>query len=167
MPNTNAIVSTVTRLDPPLDRAPAEMLRTESGIFVELEEGARRLRLDPANPRSAGFAQALDASSKQKRLVYLEVDPATSSITRVLIPYVTRVVDVRAGDDGLDVDIERSHARHVLPRGVADFDELERRLRESQAAGAVVILTEDDAHHIIDIRGFPPGAGTPPPPLGR
>src|SRR5712691_2253951 len=115
MPNPNAIVSAVIRLDPPLDRAPADMLRTDRGISVELD-GGRRVRLDPANPRSAGFAQVLDGLSRQKLPAYLEVDPATSFITRVLIPHVTRVVDVRPGEEGLDVEIELSQARHVLRR---------------------------------------------------
>ena len=164
MPNPNAIVSAVIRLDPPLDRAPAELLRTDRGISVELEAG-RRVRLDPANPRSVGFAQVLDGLNKQKLPVYLEIDPATSFITRVLIPHVTRVVDVRQGEDGLDVEIELSHARHVLRRGSADFGELEKALRESMTTRGVIVLTEDDAHNIIDVRAFRPGPDTPLPPL--
>src|SRR5258706_14736030 len=112
MPNSNAVVSSIIRLDPPLDRAPAEMLRAERGLSVELE-GGRRVRLDPANPRSAGFAQILDGLNKQRLPVYLEVDPATSAITRVLIPYVARVLAVdRIDEDTLDVKLEYSHARH-------------------------------------------------------
>lgn len=149
MPNPNAIVSAVIRLDPPL---------------VELEAG-RRVRLDPANPQSAGFAQVLDGLRQQKLPVYLEVDPATSSITRVLIPYVTRVVQVSAAQDGLDVEIDLSHARHVLRRGSPDFDEMEKALRESMSTGGIIVLTEDDAHNIIDVRGFRPGPDTPLPPL--
>ena len=164
MPDPNATVSAVIRIEPPLGRVPlAEMLRAERGISVELE-GGRRVRLDPADRRSAGFAQVLDGIGKLKLPAYLEIDPATSSITRVLIPYVTRVVDVRAGEDGLEVDFERSQARHALRRG-ADFEEFEKRLRESLNTGGVIVLTEDDAHQIIDVRGFKPGPDTPQPPL--
>jgi len=42
MPNPNAIVSTVIRLDPPLEQPPAEMLKAEAGLSVELE-GERRV----------------------------------------------------------------------------------------------------------------------------
>jgi hypothetical protein len=38
------------------------------------------VRLDPANERSAGFAQVLDGLSKQSLPVYLEIDPATNAI---------------------------------------------------------------------------------------
>src|SRR6266566_5671503 len=99
MPNPNAVVSSVIRLEPPLDRAPAEMLRAERGLSVELE-GGRRVRLDPANPRSAGFAQILDGLSKQRLPVYLEIDPATTTITRLLIPHATRILGVRPSDEG-------------------------------------------------------------------
>src|ERR687886_491786 len=116
MQNPNAIVSTVIRIEPPLDRPPAEMLRAGDRFSVELE-GGRRVRLDPDDPRSAGFIQILDGLSKQRLPVYLEVDPATSAITRLLIPHVTRVVGIRQIDYGvLGVELEFSHARHVLRR---------------------------------------------------
>ena len=113
----NAVVSTVIRIEPPLDRPPAEALRAEGGLSVELKEG-RRVRLDPDDPRSAGFAQILDGLSKQRLPVYLEIDPETSAITRLLIPHVTRVVGIRPIDKGvLAVELELSHARHVLRHG--------------------------------------------------
>jgi hypothetical protein len=61
MPNPNAIVSAVVRFEPALDRSPAELLRSEGGLSVELAEG-RRVRLDPANSRSVGFAQLLEGA---------------------------------------------------------------------------------------------------------
>jgi len=165
MPNPNAVVSTVVRFHPPLDRPAAELLRAERGLSVELRDG-RRVRLDPANPRSAGLAQILDGLSKRRLPVYLEIDPATSAITRLLIPLVARVVNVRpAGDRGLDVELQPSHARHLLPRAAPDFAELEKQLREAMSSGAAVILTEDDAHNILDVRAFTPGPDAPLPPL--
>jgi len=164
MPNPNAIVSAVVRLDPPLDRAPADLLRADRGISVELD-GGRRVRLDPANPRSASFAQVLDGLSKQRLSVYVEVDPETTFITRVLMPHVTRVVDVREGRDGLDILIELSQARHVLRRESPDFAEFEKLLRDAMKTGDIVAIAEDDAHNIIDVRAFRPAPDTPLPPL--
>ena len=167
MPNPNAVVSSVIRLEPPLDRAPAEMLRAERGLSVELE-GGRHVRLDPADARSPGFAQILDGLNKQGLPVYLEIDPATSVITRLLIPYVTRILGVDLSDqDVLDVKLEYSHARHVLRRGQPDFAELEKQLREAMRGGGPVILTEDDAHNIIDVRSFVPGPGGPLTPFPK
>src|SRR6266571_3711146 len=167
MPNPNAIVSTVVRIDPPLDRPAAELLRSERGLSVEMQEG-RRVRLDRANPHSAGFAQILEGIRKQRLPVYLEIDPATLAITRLLIPHVTRVVSVLpARDGGLEVKLEMSHARHLLQHSSPDFAELGKQLREAMRAGGVVILTEDDAHNIIDIREFRPGPDGPVPPFPR
>ncbi|HXU39498.1 MAG TPA: protein-glutamine glutaminase family protein [Blastocatellia bacterium] len=154
MPNQNAVVSRTIRLDPPLDRAPGEMLRGERGVSVELE-GGRRVRLDPANARSAGFAQVLDGLSKQGLPVYLEVDPATEAITRLLIPHIARVISITSSEGALDVELDRSHGRHVLPLGQPDSADLERQLREALKSGAPVIVSEDDAHNIIDVREFP------------
>src|SRR5215204_133244 len=100
MQNPNAVVSTVIHIEPPLDRPPAEMLRAGPGLSVELE-GGRRVRLDPDDPRSAGFTQILDGLSKQRLPVYLEIEPSTSAIIRLLIPHVTRVVAIRPIHDGL------------------------------------------------------------------
>jgi hypothetical protein len=167
MLNPNAVVSTVIRFEPPLDRPAADMLRAEAGLTVELEDG-RRARLDPDDPRSDGFARILEGLSEQRLPVYLELDPQTSAIARLLIPHVTRVVGLRPIDEGvLGVEIAPSHARHVLRREVSDFDELERRLREALHTGAPVILTEDDAHEIIDVRGYTPDPERPFPPFPR
>jgi hypothetical protein len=164
MPNPNAIVSTTVRLEPPLDRPPEEMLRDERGISVELD-GERRVRLDPADPRSAGFARVLDGISKQHRPVYVEIDPATEGITRLLIPHVARVINISSSEGALDVELEPSHARHLLRLSEPDSADLEGRLREALQDGRPVIVTEEDEHNIIDVRPFEPAPGVPPPPL--
>jgi hypothetical protein len=165
MPNPNAIVSTTIRLQPPLDRPPVELLRAEGGLSVELE-GERRVRLDPDDPRSAGFAQVLDGLRRQRLPVYVEIDPATSAITRLLIPLVVRVAGISPADEGtLDVELVPSHARHVLQLGQPDSADLEGQLREALQSGRPVILTEDDAHNIIDIRAFTPDPEGPLPPF--
>ena len=165
MPNPNAIVSSVIRLEPALDRPAAEMLRSKRGLSVELE-GERRVRLDPDDPRSAGFAQVLDGLSNQRLPVYVEVDPETSAISRLLIPHVTRVIGIRLIDVGvLGVDLELSHGRHVLRHSAPDFDELEPQLREALRTRAPIILTENDTHEIIDVRDYRPGPEGPPLPF--
>lgn len=161
MPNPNAVVSSVIRLKPALEQSAAELLRSEEGLTVELD-GERQARLDPENPRSEGFAHILDGLSKQRLPVYLEVDPETSVITHLLIPHVARIIDIHLIDLGvLGVDLDVSHGRHVLRQSSPDFKELEGQLREAQRAGTVVIITENDAHEIIDIRDFRPDADSP------
>jgi Glutaminase len=164
MLNPNAIVSSTVRLYPPLDRAPEELLRAEGGISVELE-GERRVRLDPSDARSPGFVRVLDGLSNQGLPVYVEIDPANEVITRLLVPQVARVVSLGPGQDVLDVELEPSHARHRLRLGETGAADLERQLRDALDTSRPVIVTEDDAHNIIDVRAFTPTPGKPLPPL--
>ncbi len=97
MPNPNAIVANVLRVEPPLEAGD----RRERTVVLE---GERRARLDPGNPRSGGFAQILDGLRKMGMPVYVEVDPTTLAVTRLLIPDVTRVLALRESNDGLLVD---------------------------------------------------------------
>jgi hypothetical protein len=163
MPNPNAIVSTTIRLEPSLDRAPEEMLRAEGGIAVQLE-GERRVRLDPADERSAGFARVLDGLSKQRLPVYLEVDPATDAITRLLIPHIARVAGLSSVEGALAVELEPSHARHLVPLGGPDSAEIEAQLRKWVGSRTPVLVTEDNEHNIIDVRDFIPAPDGPPLP---
>ena len=152
MPNPNALVSTVVRVD------------RERGV-VELG-GERRARLDPQDSRSRGFAQILEAVGQQRLPVYLELDPQTEAIARLLIPHVARVAAVDQVEGGdLGVELEPSHAQHVLRRGSPDFAELERALREASRAGRPVVVTEDDDHQIIDVRPYEPDPEAPPLPF--
>jgi len=164
MPKPNSIVSSVIRFVPPLDRSPAEMLRTETGLGVELDNG-RIVRLDPQNPRSIGFIQILDGLSKQRLPVYLEIDSDSLTITHLLIPLVVRVIGITPVNEGLAVELEPSQALHILRLGETDSAELESQLRAALQSGRPVILTEDDAHNIIDVRAFTPDPDRRLPPF--
>jgi hypothetical protein len=155
----NTVVSAVTRLDPPLDEAP-EAMEGGRGVSVEFADGSVA-RLDGDDRRSRGFAQVLDGLRKEGLPVYVELDPETSAIKLLLIPHVARVVGVQPSEDALDVEIAPSHARHVLRRDARDFEAAERQLRESLRSGDPVVLTETDAHEILDVRPYMPGPEVP------
>lgn len=161
MPNPNAIVSRVVRFEPPLDRPAAEMRRVPPGLGIVLEDG-RRVRLDEDDPRSTGRLQVLDGLRRQRLPAYLEIDPATSLITRLRIPMVVRVTGIRETEPNrLDVELHPSHARHVLRRDAPDFEELETQLRDALQTRAWVVVTETDAHEIIDVRAYIPSGEEP------
>jgi hypothetical protein len=156
MPGPDGIVARVLRFEPPLDRPAAEVLRAEGALTVVLE-GDRRIRLDPADRRAAGFAQILGELAERQRPVYVEVDPDTTGILRLLIPRVTRVVGMEPIAQGsYDVQLEMSHGRHVLRRDSPGFEKLESRLRDAIRSTDPLILTETDAHEIIDVRAYRP-----------
>ncbi|MGZ8284720.1 MAG: protein-glutamine glutaminase family protein [Allosphingosinicella sp.] len=152
MANPNAVVSHYVRRVQPGD----ESLAARRAAEFELE-GGRRVRLDPENPRSEGFARVLAGLAELRHPVYLEIDEATEGVSRLLVPKTGRVDSVREVDRGLEVLLEKSHARHLLSRESADFAALERTLRDAVAREAPLILTPDDALRIVDLRFFEPG----------
>jgi len=149
MPNPNAIVSSVVQVE---------------GAAIQLGN-ERRVRLDLERPGMRGLLPVLEGLRKMRQPAYLEIDPATSAITRLLIPYVTQVAELRAIDAGLEVRLSNSHAGHVLRRAGPDFGEFERTLGEALRDGRVLIVTDDDAHDIVDVRPFTPGPDGDLPPL--
>lgn len=110
MPDPNAIVSTTVRLVGEDDKQPL------GELVVELQ-GERRVRLDPENPRSAGFARVLHGLSSQRLPVYVEVDPGNDTVARVLIPVVGRVVALAPVAGGLGVELDTSHAVRLVRSG--------------------------------------------------
>ena len=157
MPNPNAIVSRIARFEPPVDQPILDILKAEGGLSVVLEDN-QVVRLDPEDERSPGFAQILEGLQKLEKPVYIEVNPETSTVSRLLIPHVSRVAAIKLIDEGvLDIQLELSHGRHTLREKSPDFKELEKQLREVLKSGAPVALTEDDSHEIIDVREYKPG----------
>ena len=145
------VVATEYRLDPPLDgRDPAELLRTDQGLTLELD--GRRIFLDPGNERSAGYARVIDGLREQGRPISVELN-ADGGIGRLFGPHVTPVVAVREVDDGgLDVDLASSHARHTLRPERPGFDELRRVLEEAAGTSRMLVITEDLVEGILDVR---------------
>lgn len=161
MPNPNAIVSTIVEIDPPADKALAEKLNISDGVNLTLENG-KQARLNPEDPRSYAYLSVLNGISKHGLPAYLELDPDNQFIKVIHIPHVTRVVGIYPPQEGglLDVELEFSHARHVLQKDHEDAPELEKLLRQAETQATPIIVTEDDAHNIIDVRLYKPSSET-------
>src|SRR5687767_3842189 len=101
MANPNAVVSRYVRLV----RGDVADLAARRPAEFELE-GGQRVRLDPENPRSEGFAQVLAGLAELRHPVYLEMDEATEGVSRLLVPKAGRVDSVREVDAGLEVLLE-------------------------------------------------------------
>ena len=156
MPGPNAIVGLVTRIDPPVDKAgAAELLRhNPDGVTVQFE-GAQTARLLQGHV-AAGMLDILEQLRQMRTPAYVEVRPDTREITRLLIPLVSRVTKIaEGGADGLNVELEASHARHLLKRDSLTYDELLSTLRAAADKRETLVITETDAHEIIDARPWP------------
>ncbi|WP_043738081.1 protein-glutamine glutaminase family protein [Nocardia asiatica] len=154
----------IVGLEPPVDRISSK--ESAPPIDVELTEG-RHAQLDPDDPRAVGYARVLDGLRRLRLPVYLEIDPATSTITRLLIPHVTRIDRIQPLSVGAySVVLQRSHAQHVLRRDTSGFTDMVNLLRGAADSGAAVIVTENDVHEIIDVRAYIPDPNAPPlPPI--
>lgn len=168
MPNPDAIVSSDIQFDPPLDRSAAEQVGADGGVTVVLD-GERRVAIDPQDPRSIAFVEILDGLRAAHRPVYLEIDPTSSVITRLAIPIIGRVIGVGADEHGtLAIELDASHAVHRLRLAGPDATDLEARLREALDRRRPVLVVDDDAHEILDVRDYTPGPDDGPlPPFPR
>ena len=158
MPNPNAIVGRVLRLDPSLDERP----RGERAVVLRDD---RRARLDPNDTKSEGLARILDSMGKLGRPVYLETNPGTGFVKRLLLPDVSCVARVEPREDGsLDVLLVMSHAIRKLKKEISDFAVFSERLKEAERDRTTpLIVTFEDDGTIIDVRGFRPGPDGDPP----
>lgn len=164
MAKPNAIVARITDLDPALKGEPSDRVRAEGGAWIALE-GDRRARLDPDDARSPGFARLLRGLQEQRLPAYLEVDPATSLVSRILIPLVTRVDAIRPTPAGLEIELAASHARHILRREDPEFTETARTLEAARQDKSALLVTEDERHQVIDVRAYVPDHDGPLPPF--
>jgi hypothetical protein len=85
-----------------------------------------------------------------KRPVYLELD-GRGQVRRLLLPRAVKVVSVAetpAGD--LGVVLDPSNLLHILRRSNPDFE----ALRKALARPGSLLVTETDAHEIVDVRPF-------------
>lgn len=156
MPMRNVIVAPVVSINPSVTKRGVEMVREVSpeGFSIEFE-GKQTARLLP-DERAAGVLEILEDLRKIGAPVYVEVHTETNVIIRLLIPMVVKVVGIsEAKDDEIHVELEISHARHVLKRSAPDFDEILKTLRAAKENKTLMIITETDKHEIIDVRPFP------------
>ncbi len=165
MANPNAVVTHVLPFPPAGRRVPAGATEGSRRFEIALVDG-RRVRLDPADPRSGPRLGLLHDLGERGIPVYLEIDPGQGLVTRVLIPLVVRVVDLRSGADGaLEIGLHPSHARHRLAADHPDREELVAALRAAHRSGELVAVTRDDDGTLVDVRAFRPSPDGPDLPV--
>ena len=157
MEDMNAIVGLIESLEQGAEadtRAQERGLAVETVMSVAFRDGQTGL-LDLAEPRGAVWASVLQSLLEQGAPVYVEIDPRTAMITELLQPKLQPVGDITPLDEGPDLQVQllRSHARHVLRRDHPRFEELLHMLRDAQGTERELWVTETlNTHEIIDVR---------------
>ena len=151
MPNSNAVVGRVIRLDPSLQE------RSRGARTVEIG-GDVRATIEAEDARSDDIARLLDGMERLRRPVYLELNTSTGSITRLLLPGIGHVAWSKALADGaLEIQLDASHAILTLRRSNPDFSIFSKRLLASeQDRETPLVVTFEDDGAIIDVRSFRP-----------
>ncbi len=156
MPLPNSIVSRIEFIEPAVDSPGDEMFRRyPDGFSIGLED-KQTARLRPSE-RAAGTLEILEELRRMGAPAFVEVDPDSQSIARLLIPLVATVGEILDVPDSNDlfVEFEISHARHMLKRNNPYFDEMLQILQAAQKEKNWVAATETDEHEIIDVRHYP------------
>jgi hypothetical protein len=167
MANRGAIVDVVQELREGVDEAVAKVgaaVPTQGKAVSVRFAGGRVGLLDLTQPRSAVWLKVLHSLHEQQTPAYVEVEPRSRQITRLLQPTLQPVGEIEPVERGGDlrVNLLRSHAVHVLRRGNPRFDELRKLLQTARKSETPVWVTETpDSHEIIDVR--PAEARTPTP----
>ena len=149
------IVDVVTKITPPVERPTDKALEAHpDGFTIEFRGGETAL-VKPGK-RAPALLDMLEDLRAQAAPVYVETQGRAVAITRLLIPDIVKVAEVRETTDGdVDVMLFPSHARHRLARQSEDFEELLAALVAAHEDDAWLLVTETDDHEILDVRPFP------------
>jgi hypothetical protein len=157
MEDTNAVVDLIESVEEGAERVGVTRAeRPEEGrlLSVRFAEGRIGL-LDLAEPRAAVWASVLRSLNEHGAPAYVEIDPRTAMIVKLLQPKLQPVGEIRPLDKGPDLQVQllKSHARHVLRREHPHFQKLLKLLRSAQGEGTELWVTETlNTHEIVDVR---------------
>jgi hypothetical protein len=159
MPRANAVIAEVREVtghvtvaaDERAGRVPVQHRRVIFG-------GGQSGLLDMSLNRSKIWAEVLESLRNSGQPAYVEIDPDSNLITELLLPIRFFVGAVEPTDEGVEVDLIVSQARHYLRASNQQFEELRRLLETARDTRTPVVVTETiDDHEIIDVR--PTGEG--------
>ena len=156
MPLSNSIVGRIEFIEPAVDGPGDEMFRRYPDGFSVGFEDKQTTRLRPGE-FAAGTLEILEELRRMGAPAFVEVDPDSQSIARLLIPLVVTVDDIHDAPDSdeLLVELQISHARHSLSRKNPHFAEMIEILQAAQKEKSWVAVTEAHEHEIIDVRHYP------------
>jgi hypothetical protein len=144
-------IRNVARL--PAARAAEAPGPAEGYVEVRFADG-RSGFLDMSVHRDAVWADVLRSLWERNQPAYVEIDPETQKVSELLLPRRFTVGRVEPTEDGLEVELIISHARHVLRRSNPDFEQLRESLQAAVERDTAVLVTETAEHEIVDVRGL-------------
>jgi len=161
MKKPRVLVGRISGLRVPAARAEAARGREKRGAVVNFAKGGAA-ELDPNHPAADLFASVLSEARAASIPVYVEVDPNTKKITDLQIAVEGNISSINIDAAGnAEIEVEISHAIHVLRRDNPNFQRLLTTARKALEKRQPVTVTQRDADGIIDIRPVPRGERKP------
>src|SRR5262245_56835520 len=151
MPNPNALVDFVAPVRSRFEALAPGPTVGPHYVTIPFQSG-RSGRLDLSKPHAAVWASVLESMRQSNAPAYVEIDPATSEITNLLVPLSVGVENITAVMDDREVELVISHAKHFLRAANPDFEQLLETLERARANKTLVAVTETADHDIIDVR---------------
>lgn len=124
--------------------APSDVVQVqfESGDYLELYVGTDQGKI---------FLEVLDDTRRHLLPIYVEADDS-GRISSLRLPKVCTVSALHKSDDGdVEIDLEISHAKHVLRKEHPGFSELLALLERSHQNQTLIAVTESE-DGVIDVR---------------
>lgn len=120
--------------------------------------------VDTATPQGSAWLQVLTSLQRNGAPAYVEFDPVNGHVTRVLQPHVVQVIAITSIADGVEVELQISHAKHYLRKSQPDYARLLAALKDALVKKTRVAVTETPVDHdIFEVSALPAGdAGTAP-----
>ncbi len=111
------------------------------------------MSLSLSSHRSAVWADVPESLRQSEQPVYVQIDPESGMITDLLQPRIYTVHAITPVPDGIDVELEVSHAIHRVRSSNPNFADLRRSLEAALQLGAPVLVTHAlNGREIIDVR---------------
>jgi hypothetical protein len=149
VPRRNAVIDNVKTVS----TAPAAHLAEGAQRVTVTFASGREGLLDVSQHQGRVWAEVLQSLFETGQPAYVEIEPETGLITQLLLPRSYAVAALRRQKDRLEVELNPSHAIHVVMRSNPHYDEIARALERARRRGAQVLVTEDIAGpEIVDAR---------------
>jgi len=114
--------------------------------------------VDTATPQGNAWFQVLTSLQRNGAPAYVEFDPVNGHVTRVLQPHVVQVIAITSIPDGVEVELQISHAKHYLRKSQPDYARLLAALKDAQMKKTRVAVTETPVNHdIFEVSALPAG----------
>jgi hypothetical protein len=122
---------------------------------IKFQDGSTALVVN-SDTRAKAFLDILEESKNLQHPVSVSVDKDTNEVNAVRIPTIAKINNLNTDSSGnVIVDLEISHAIHVLSRTNERYDEILKDLKSAEHSHSQVLITETDQGEILDVTTVP------------